>query len=116
MDVEVDFTPQQIAYIDRLGGRASDLESVSNDFRSYIHISFNLSQLMHKVRSGMTVEDAVNDIITRGVSELRKNAFGDDAEDAKNLAWSREQAWAIMKQLAKRSEVRLRQFPAKLVD
>lgn len=53
----------------------------------------------------MTVEQAVDDIISRGVSELRKNAFGDDAEDAKNLPWSREQAWAVMKQLARRTEM-----------
>lgn len=53
----------------------------------------------------MTVEQAVDDIIARGVSELRKNAFGDDAEDAKGLAWSREQAWVIMKQLARRTEI-----------
>lgn len=54
----------------------------------------------------MTVEEAVDDIVLRGVSELRKNAFGDDIEDAKNLAWTREQAWILMKQLSKQSEVR----------
>lgn len=53
----------------------------------------------------MTVEQAVDDIITRGVSELRKSAFGDDADDAKNLPWLREQAWAIMKQLSKHNEI-----------
>ena len=53
----------------------------------------------------MTVQEAVDDIVARGVSELRKSAFGDDAEDAKNLAWSREQAWVLMKQLAKKREV-----------
>lgn len=58
------------------------------------------------MRSGMTVEEAVDDIVLRGVSELRKNAFGDDIEDAKNLAWTREQAWILMKQLSKQSEVR----------
>ena len=62
-------------------------------------------QLIHKVRSGQSVEEAVEDIISRGTSELRKNAFGDDLEDAKSLAWSREQAWAIMKQLANKPEV-----------
>jgi hypothetical protein len=51
------------------------------------------------------VEEAVEDIIHRGIGELRKNAFGDDVEDAKNLAWSREQAWAVLKQLSKREEV-----------
>lgn len=65
-------------------------------------------QLMHKVRSGQRVEDAVEDIISKGVSELRKNAFGEDAEDAKNLAWTREQAWAIMKQLSKEEEVEIK--------
>ena len=58
------------------------------------------------MRSGMAVEEAVDDIVTRGVSELRKNAFGDDAEDEKALPWKREQVWAIIKRLAKESEVR----------
>ncbi|KAI0670636.1 RNA12 protein-domain-containing protein [Trametes maxima] len=86
--VDAKFTQQQMAYIDRLGGRASDLES-----------------LIHKVRSGLTVEEAVEDIVIRGVSELRKNAFGDDVEDAKNLPWSREQAWILMKQLSKQPQI-----------
>ena len=57
------------------------------------------------MRSGLTVEEAVDDIVVRGVSELRKNAFGDDIEDAKNLPWTREQAWILMKQLSKQPEV-----------
>ena len=55
----------------------------------------------------MSAEEAVDDIIVRGVSELRKNAFGDDVEDAKSLPWSREQAWTLMKQLSKQPEVRV---------
>ncbi len=39
------------------------------------------------------------------VSELRKNAFADDAEEAKSLPWSREQVWAILRLLAEREEV-----------
>ena len=53
----------------------------------------------------MSVQEAVDDVISRGVSELRKNAFGDDVEDAKSLPWTREQAWFLMKQLAKQPEV-----------
>ncbi|KAM5539125.1 hypothetical protein V8D89_007348 [Ganoderma adspersum] len=86
--VDVEFTRDQTSYIERLGGRASDLES-----------------LVHKVRSGMSVQEAVDDVISRGVSELRKNAFGDDVEDAKSLPWTREQAWFLMKQLARQPEV-----------
>jgi hypothetical protein len=56
------------------------------------------------VKSGQRVAEAVEDIITRGVSELRKNAFGDDADDAKSLPWGREQAWGLLKLLSKQSE------------
>jgi hypothetical protein len=62
-------------------------------------------QLIHKVNSGQRVEEAVEDIVNRGASELRKNAFGDDAEDAKNLAWTREQAWAVLRALASAPDV-----------
>lgn len=53
----------------------------------------------------MSVSEAVDDIINRGVAELRKSAFGDDAEDAKGLPWTREQAWRVLKVLAKTPEV-----------
>jgi hypothetical protein len=53
----------------------------------------------------MKVSEAVEDIISRGVAELRKNAFGDDSEDAKSLPWTREQVWHVLKALAKTSEV-----------
>ncbi|KAG6888067.1 hypothetical protein C0995_010842 [Termitomyces sp. Mi166 len=87
-DIDADFTPKQIAHVERLGGRASDLES-----------------LVHQVRNGQAVEDAVENIISRGVAELRKNAFGDDVDDAKSLPWTREQAWIILKLLSEREEV-----------
>ncbi|KZT74225.1 hypothetical protein DAEQUDRAFT_761656 [Daedalea quercina L-15889] len=86
--VDIKFDKEQISYIQRLGGRASDLDS-----------------LIHKVRNGQTVQDAIEDIVTRGVSEIRKNAFGEDLEDAKNLPWSREQAWVLMKKLSQKSEI-----------
>ncbi|KAF9475682.1 hypothetical protein BDN70DRAFT_883451 [Pholiota conissans] len=79
---------EDVKHIERLGGRASDLES-----------------LIHKVRNGMRVDEAVEDIINRGVAELRKNAFGDDNEDAKGLPWTRYQVWKVLKMLAKSSEV-----------
>ena len=58
------------------------------------------------MRGGQRVEDAVEDIVGRGVAELRKGAFGDDAEDARALPWTRVQAWAVVKALAQASEVR----------
>nr|GFD56663.1 hypothetical protein [Tanacetum cinerariifolium] len=63
------------AQVTKLGGRMVDLET-----------------LVYKVRTGGTIQAAVDDIIMRNVVELRKAAFGDDGEDAKNLPWTRAQA------------------------
>ncbi|KAJ7184170.1 RNA12 protein-domain-containing protein [Mycena filopes] len=87
-DIKLQYTREQVASVERLGGRASDLES-----------------LIHKVRNGADVAEAVEDIISRGVSELRKQAFGDDADDAKGLPWGREQAWSLFKLLSKQGEI-----------
>jgi len=78
----------QVSYIERLGGRSS-----------------NLDALVYKIRSGMSVEAAVEEIIERTMSELRKSAFGDDMDDAKSLPWGREQAWAIVSKLAQVDEI-----------
>lgn len=57
------------------------------------------------MRNGLSVTEAVEEIIHRGMSEMRKNAFGDDLEDAKSLPWTREQAWSVIKALAAKDEV-----------
>lgn len=75
-------------WVDLLGGRLTDLEA-----------------LVQKVGLGYTVESAVKDIIARTVIEIRKNAFGDDLEDAKALSWSRGQAWLIVERLANKGEL-----------
>ncbi|KAJ3728841.1 RNA12 protein-domain-containing protein [Lentinula raphanica] len=87
-DDNVKLTSEDRTYVKRLGGRSVDLES-----------------LVNKVRTGMGVKEAVEDIISRGIGELRKNAFGDDAEDAKNLPWTRGQAWTLLNLLSKKAEV-----------
>ncbi|KAF9070419.1 RNA12 protein-domain-containing protein [Rhodocollybia butyracea] len=87
-DVNVSLSREEKTFVQRLGGRSVDLES-----------------LVNKVRSGMSVKEAVEDIISRGVGELRKNAFGDDADDAKSLPWTRDQAWMLLNLLSKNSEV-----------
>jgi hypothetical protein len=79
------------AQIAKLGGRMVDLET-----------------LVYKVRTGSSIKEAVDDIVRRNVVELRKQAFGDDAEDAKSLPWTRAQAWKIVSDLAKSGEVRER--------
>ncbi|KIS68234.1 uncharacterized protein UMAG_03816 [Mycosarcoma maydis] len=76
------------SWVDKLGGRLTDLET-----------------LVQKVSLGQTVESAVQDIISRSVVELRKNAFGDDSGEASSLPWTRSQAWTIVNKLAKTGEV-----------
>ncbi len=76
------------AQVAKLGGRMVDLET-----------------LVYKVRNGSTIRDSVDDIVLRNVVELRKQAFGDDAEDAKTLPWTRAQAWRVVQDLAKNGEV-----------
>ncbi|KAF8754138.1 RNA12 protein [Rhizoctonia solani] len=78
----------ELQAVENLGGRISDLDT-----------------LVNKVRSGQSVTDAVKEIIHRGISEMRKNAFGDDLEDAKSLPWTREQAWSLLRALASEDEI-----------
>ncbi|KAH9180374.1 RNA12 protein-domain-containing protein [Lactarius sanguifluus] len=85
---EIQLSHEDTKMIEWLGGRASDLAS-----------------LIHKIRAGQTPTDAVEDIIRQGVSELRKRAFGDDADDARSLAWSRDQAWAVLRALASKDTI-----------
>ncbi|KAF7292929.1 hypothetical protein MIND_01192000 [Mycena indigotica] len=98
--ISLKYTHEQVTSVQKLGGRASDLDS-----------------LVYKVRNGATVPEAVEDIIARGVNELQKNAFADDAEEAKQLPWTREQAWTLFKLLSKQSEINyheaLLEFPFK---
>lgn len=72
----------------KLGGRQTDLEL-----------------LVNKIRAGLAPEEAVEDIVSRNATELRKLFFGDDDEEAKGLPWTRAQAWALMKGLSTSGEV-----------
>ncbi|KAF8519313.1 RNA12 protein-domain-containing protein [Hysterangium stoloniferum] len=98
--VDYDISPEETKLIERLGGRASDLDTI-----------------IHKVHAGQNVTEGVEDIIQRGVAELRKNAFGDDSEDAERLAWTRQQAWTIVRLLAQKDKLQYYQvlldFPFK---
>ena len=87
-DFKSSLSSEDRAQISKLGGRMVDLET-----------------LVYKVRTGTSVPEAVEDIVLRNVVELRKLAFGDDANDAKSLSWNRQQAWKVVSELAKHGEV-----------
>ncbi|KAF9214507.1 mitochondrial escape protein 2 [Podila verticillata] len=75
--------PDLIRCVQIIGGRLTDLEL-----------------FVQKVKTGMDPEDAVNDILTRAVIEVRKSAFDFDSKDEKVLNWSTLQFWTILKKLA----------------
>lgn len=81
-------------WVDKLGGRLTDLEA-----------------LLQKVALGQTVPTAVSDLISRTTVELRKNFFGDDSGEGSSssstsgtaptgLPWSRSTAWSLIRLLA----------------
>ncbi|GAA5821571.1 hypothetical protein JCM10212_006519, partial [Sporobolomyces blumeae] len=81
--------PSYHASVSRLGGRQTDLDL-----------------LIQKVRAGQEVDEAVQDIVSRSASEIRKNFFGDDEEEAKGLKWKREQAGAVVRGLSDKGELK----------
>ncbi|KAM0751298.1 hypothetical protein T439DRAFT_313608 [Meredithblackwellia eburnea MCA 4105] len=76
-------------HISKLGGRQTDLEL-----------------LVQKVRAGLRLDEAVDDLIAKNATELRKSFFGDDDEEAKGLKWTREQAYTLTKGLSKHDELK----------
>ncbi|KAG0369921.1 mitochondrial escape protein 2 [Gamsiella multidivaricata] len=75
--------PDLIKSVQTIGGRLTDLEL-----------------FVQKIKSGLSPEDAVNDIRGRAVVEVRKSAFDFDSTDGRTLSWTPIQFWAVMKQLA----------------
>lgn len=59
-------TAQEKALIGALGGRQTDLEG-----------------LVYKVRTGLSIQDAMDDIMSKSQMELRKALFGDDSEEVR---------------------------------
>lgn len=80
--------PEAKPFVEKLGGRRTDLEL-----------------LLIKLRSGQALPEAVNEIVGRAAIELRKNFFEDPTSSEKKR-WTRSQAWALVKGLAKSGEVR----------
>lgn len=76
--------PNLMQSVKTIGGRLTDLEL-----------------FVQKVKTGIPPQDAVHDILSRAVIEIRKNAFDVDRSDKdKIVGWTPIQFWTVMKQLA----------------
>lgn len=78
-------TPENEEQIARLGGRLSDLEI-----------------LTQKLQAGSTVDEAVEDIISRAVAQVKKDIF--DEEPSKE--WTKSQVWHLAQLFSNAEEVR----------
>ncbi|KAK0502922.1 RNA12 protein-domain-containing protein [Armillaria luteobubalina] len=87
-DIDLQFSPVQTTYLERLGGRSSDLETL-------IIKSAMASKLKRPLRTSSI-----------GVlAKSRKALLGMTRTDAKLLPWTREQAWIVVKKLANQPEI-----------
>ena len=75
--------------IDLLGGRLTDLEF-----------------LARRIKTGETPIKAVNEIIDQSASEILKMYIFDAADEGGNKHWNAEQAWMLIKALAKNDSLR----------
>jgi hypothetical protein len=75
--------------IDLLGGRLTDLEF-----------------LARRIKTGETPTKAVNEMIDQSASEILKMYIFGAEDEGGNRHWSAEQAWMLIKQLAKKESLR----------
>ncbi|KAJ2795905.1 mitochondrial escape protein 2, partial [Coemansia helicoidea] len=66
----------------------------------------DLQLLVQRVHAGEKVDTALDGIIQRAVTEVRKRAFADSAEAKQNIyTWTPEQFWYLLTELTQREEV-----------
>lgn len=77
--------PANAPLIATLGGRLTELE-----------------KLVEKMGSGLSLETAVEEIVSRSMMEIKKKCVKDGDE-----AWTREQVWELVRALDQNNEVRV---------
>ncbi|PIA18983.1 hypothetical protein COEREDRAFT_6145 [Coemansia reversa NRRL 1564] len=66
----------------------------------------DLQLFVQKVKAGESAASALEDIIQRSITEVRKHAFADDAEVGQNEhTWTPEQFWYLLTELAMHEDV-----------
>ncbi|KAJ2659658.1 mitochondrial escape protein 2 [Coemansia sp. RSA 1200] len=96
------------------------LDMVSSDRTAYAASVLggrleDLHVFVQKVNAGETLDGALEDIIQRSITEIRKYAFADDSEVGQyEHTWTPEQFWCILTELAEHERVeydRIRNSP-----
>ncbi|KAJ2320335.1 mitochondrial escape protein 2 [Coemansia sp. RSA 2704] len=91
-------------YVRRLDQASSD--SIATAARVLGGRLEDLQLFVQKVRAGESVDAALEDIIQRSITEVRKYAFADDSEVGQHEhTWTPEQFWYLLTELALRDSV-----------
>ncbi|KAJ2353614.1 mitochondrial escape protein 2, partial [Coemansia sp. RSA 2618] len=91
-------------YAHRLDTASSD--SIANAARVLGGRLEDLQLFVQKVRAGESVDAALEDIVQRSITEVRKYAFADDSEVGQcDHTWSPEQFWYLLTELALHRDV-----------
>ncbi|KAJ1727965.1 mitochondrial escape protein 2 [Coemansia biformis] len=103
---------QQLAPVGTAGGKAeqhvpgavSD-DSIAHAVKVLGGRLEDLQLLVQKVHAGEQVDAALESIIQRAITEVRKHAFDNDAEVSQNKhTWTPEQFWYLLTELAQHGE------------
>lgn len=83
--------PTNASLITKLGGRLTELE-----------------KLVEKIRAGIGLEVAVEEIVMRAVTEIKKKCVrnGESGSSDDGGKWTCEQAWELIRALDSQDEVR----------
>ncbi|KAJ2641837.1 mitochondrial escape protein 2 [Coemansia sp. RSA 1287] len=92
------------SYVQRLDTASSD--SIANAAQVLGGRLEDLQLFVQKVRAGESVDAALEDIVQRSITEVRKYAFADDSEVGQcEHTWSPEQFWFLLTELAQHNDV-----------
>ncbi|KAJ1854757.1 mitochondrial escape protein 2 [Coemansia sp. RSA 1822] len=92
------------SYAQRLDTASSD--SIANAAQVLGGRLEDLQLFVQKVRAGESVDAALEDIVQRSITEVRKYAFADDSEVGQcEHTWSPEQFWFLLTELAQHQDV-----------
>ncbi|KAJ2809080.1 mitochondrial escape protein 2 [Coemansia guatemalensis] len=113
--------PVGLSHTANTGAHADDSDAAKEDSHSVEAVSDDgiataaktlggrledLQLFVQKVKAGESAAGALEDIIQRSITEVRKHAFADDAEVGQNdHTWAPEQFWYLLTELAMHEDV-----------
>ncbi|KAG9291024.1 hypothetical protein G9A89_012896 [Geosiphon pyriformis] len=83
----------------------ANIEKIDEAVQTFGGRFTDLQIFISKIKGGRSPTEALNDLISKSILEIRKYAFGDDVQDSKDIPWTGIQFWKIMKGLAQNKTI-----------